>query len=87
MVLLAVFGTFRLLPQVRQLTLTQSMALGTVVLGALSIAMFEGQGRYLIPLVPAMLILAGGRSSGSGAAVRAGGGHAGAGFGKVSSTS
>lgn len=87
LVLLAVFGALQLLPQVQQLTLTQLMALGTVVLGALSIALFEGQGRYLIPLVPAMLILAGGRSSGSGTAIRAGAGHAGAGFGKVSSTS
>ncbi|MBA0282148.1 hypothetical protein D7Y44_04820 [Stenotrophomonas maltophilia] len=87
LVLLAAIGTFRLLPQARQLTLTQLMALGTVALGVLSIAMFEGQGRYLIPLVPAMLILAGGRSSGSGTTVWAGPGHAGAGFGKVSSTS
>lgn len=86
LVLLAALGAFRLLPQVRQLTLAQLMALGTVALGVLSIAMFEGQGRYLIPLVPAMLILAGGRSSGSGTSARAGAGHAGAGFGKVSST-
>jgi hypothetical protein len=86
LVLGAAGGASRLLLRMRQLTLTQLLALGTVVLGGLSIAVFEGQGRYLIPLMPAMLILAvappdSGRPSAPGGA-----GHATAGMRKVFST-
>ncbi len=55
--LLALTGTVRLLLRPRQLALGQLLALGTVVLGGASILVFEGQGRYLIPLLPAMLWL------------------------------
>jgi len=55
--LLALTGAIRLLLRSRQLTLGQLLALGTVLLGGASILVFEGQGRYLIPLLPAMLWL------------------------------
>lgn len=60
LVLLAIFGAFRMLLRLRlrQLTMTQWLAVWMVLLGGLSIAMFEGQGRYLIPFIPAMLMLA-----------------------------
>lgn len=57
--LLAVIAAFRLSLRLRQLTLGQLLALGMLALGGASILVFEGQGRYLIPLVPAMLWLVG----------------------------
>lgn len=52
---LLIFGLTRILSSVRQMGLSHWLAVGVILLGMVSLAVFEGQGRYLLPMVPAAL--------------------------------
>lgn len=87
LVLLAAMGAVRAWLQLRQLSLATLLALGMLGLGWLSIAVFEGQGRYLIPMLPAMLWLLAAPYRDYRNVCRTATGHPSVDTGKVSSTS
>lgn len=58
-------GVTRMLLSLRQPDLALSLALGIIALGMISIVVFEGQGRYLLPMLPAALYV-GATQMGSG---------------------